>query len=87
MIVSVRYHYLLNIYTLVPLWVSTNDMIVLKDKMLRQINELVDYSCVLAELKHKYCLDNGRNALPPIRMFTNARSNGHIFGTPLKSVL
>ena len=37
--------------------------------MLRQINELVDFSFVLGELKHKCCLDNGRNAVPPIRMF------------------
>lgn len=45
------------------------DMVVPKDNMLRQINELVDFSFVLEELKHKYCLDNGRNAVPPIRMF------------------
>ena len=37
--------------------------------MLRQINELVDFSFILDELKSKYCLDNGRNAIPPIRMF------------------
>ncbi|MGD6782415.1 transposase, partial [Sutcliffiella horikoshii] len=34
-----------------------------------QINELVDFSFILDELKTKYCLDNGRNAIPPIRMF------------------
>ncbi len=32
-------------------------------------NELVDFSFILEELKTKYCLDNGRNAIPPIRMF------------------
>lgn len=37
--------------------------------MLRQINELVDFSFILEELQSKYCLDNGRNAIPPIRMF------------------
>ena len=37
--------------------------------MLRQINELVDFSFIFEELKSKYCLDNGRNAIPPIRMF------------------
>ena len=37
--------------------------------MLRQINDLVDFSFILEELKTKYCLDNGRNAVPPIRMF------------------
>lgn len=37
--------------------------------MLRQINELVDFSFVYEELKQNYCLDNGRNAIDPIRMF------------------
>jgi IS5 family transposase len=37
--------------------------------MLRQINELVDFSFVYEELKERYCLDNGRNAIDPIRMF------------------
>ncbi|MDD1505915.1 transposase [Lysinibacillus sp. CNPSo 3705] len=45
------------------------DIVVPKDNMLRQINELVDFSFILEELKTKYCLDNGRNAIPPIRMF------------------
>ena len=33
------------------------DMVVPKDNMLREINELVDFSFVLEELKHKYCLE------------------------------
>lgn len=37
--------------------------------MLRQINELVDFSFVYDELKSNYCLDNGRNAIDPLRMF------------------
>ncbi len=45
------------------------DMVVPKDNMLRQIYELVDCTFILKELKTKYCLDNGRNAIPPIRMF------------------
>lgn len=45
------------------------DIVVPKDNMLRQINELVGFSFILEELKTKYCLDNGRNAIPPIRMF------------------
>src|SRR3954447_20897763 len=45
------------------------DIVVPKNNMLRQINELVDFSFVLEELKTKYCLDNGRNAISPIRMF------------------
>ena len=45
------------------------DLIIPKDNMLRQINKLVDFSFILDELRSKYCLDNGRNAIPPIRMF------------------
>lgn len=45
------------------------DLVVPKDNMLRQINELVDFSFILEELQTKYCLDNGRNAIPPVRMF------------------
>lgn len=45
------------------------DIVVPKDNMLRQFNELVDFSFVLEELQNKYCLDNGCNAVPPARMF------------------
>lgn len=45
------------------------DIVVPKNNMLRQINELVDFTFILEELKTKYCLDNGRNAISPIRMF------------------
>jgi transposase len=45
------------------------DMVEPKDNMLRKINELVDFTFILEELKTKYCLDNGRNAVSPIRMF------------------
>jgi hypothetical protein len=45
------------------------DIVVPKDNMLRQINDLIDFSFVHEELQSKYCLDNGRNAVPPIRMF------------------
>jgi hypothetical protein len=45
------------------------DIVVPKDNMLRKINDLVDFTFILEELKTKYCLDNGRNAVPPIRMF------------------
>lgn len=45
------------------------DLIVPKDNMLRQINDLVDFTFVYEELKDKYCLNNGRNAIDPIRMF------------------
>lgn len=45
------------------------DIVIPKDNMLRQMNDIVDFSFVLEELQNKYCLDNGRNAVPPIRMF------------------
>ncbi len=50
-------------------YMAIYDIVVPKDNMLRQINELVEFSFILEELKTKYCLDNGRNAIPPIRMF------------------
>ncbi|QSX21655.1 IS1182 family transposase [Priestia megaterium] len=50
-------------------FIAIYDIVVPKDNMLRQINELVDFSFVLDELQDKYCLDNGRNAVPPVRMF------------------
>lgn len=45
------------------------DLVVPKDNMLRKINDLIDFSFVYDELKNKYCHDNGRNAIHPIRMF------------------
>jgi hypothetical protein len=45
------------------------DFVVPKDNKLRQINDLIDFSFVYEELENKYCLDNGRNAVPPVRMF------------------
>ncbi len=45
------------------------DLIVPKDNLLRQINELLDFSFVYDELKANYCMDNGRNAIDPVRMF------------------
>ena len=45
------------------------DIVVPKDNLLRKMNELVGFSFVYDELKDKYCLDNGRNAIDPIRMF------------------
>jgi transposase len=50
-------------------YMAIYDLVVPKDNMLRQINELVDFSFIFEELKTKYCLDNGRNAVSPIRMF------------------
>ena len=50
-------------------YMALYDIVVPKDNMLRKINELVDFTFILEELKTKYCLDNGRNAISPIRMF------------------
>lgn len=44
-------------------------LIVPNDNMLRKINDLVDFSFVYDELKDKYCHNNGRHAIDPIRMF------------------
>src|SRR5690606_18268605 len=45
------------------------DLVVPKDNLLRKINELIDFTFIYDELVHKYCLDNGRNAQSPVRMF------------------
>lgn len=45
------------------------NLVVPKDNQLRKINELIDFSFVYEELIGKYCLNNGRNAVIPIRMF------------------
>lgn len=50
-------------------YLSIYDLVVPKDNLLRRINELVDFSFIYNELLDKYCLDNGRNAICPIRMF------------------
>ncbi len=50
-------------------YMAIYDLVVPKDNMLRQINELVDFTFILDELKSKYCLDNGRTAIPPVRIF------------------
>ncbi|MFS0725016.1 IS1182 family transposase [Paenibacillus sp. 1P07SE] len=50
-------------------YTSLYDLIVPKDNMLRQLNEQVDFSFVYEELRANYCLDNGRHAIDPVRMF------------------
>jgi hypothetical protein len=45
------------------------DVVVPKDNILRKVNELVDFSFIYEELESRYCLDNGRAAINPIRMF------------------
>ena len=45
------------------------DVVVPQDNLLRKNNDLVDFSFVYDELKDKYCHDNGRNAIAPIRLY------------------
>ena len=45
------------------------DRIIPQNHFLRKFNSLVDLSFIYDELKDKYCLDNGRNALSPIYLF------------------
>lgn len=45
------------------------DRLIPSDHILRQLNELVDFSFVYDELINKYSSDNGRPAESPIRMF------------------
>jgi transposase len=48
---------------------SLYDLIVPKHNLLRKISELIDFSFVYDELVNKYCLNNGRMAESPVRMF------------------
>lgn len=50
-------------------YTSLYDLLIPKDHLLRRMNELVDFCFIIDELKSKYCLDNGRDAISPIRMF------------------
>jgi DNA-binding transcriptional LysR family regulator len=45
------------------------DRLIPEDHVLRKFNNLVDFSFVRDELEHKYCLDNGRNAISPVMLF------------------
>ena len=48
---------------------SLYDSLVPKTNLLRQINDLIDFSFIRSELLAKYSQDNGRTAECPIRMF------------------
>jgi len=50
-------------------YMAIYDIVVPRDNLLRRINDLLDFSFVYDELKHKYCHDNVRNAIHSIRMF------------------
>lgn len=45
------------------------DLLIPKTNLLRQLNELVDFSFVYNELRSKYSEDTGRSAISSIRMF------------------
>ena len=45
------------------------DILIPKNHMLRKMIELINFNFVFDALKDKYCLDNGRGAEDPIRMF------------------
>jgi len=45
------------------------DLIIPKNNMLREINDMIDFAFIYDELTMKYCLNNGRSAIDPIRMF------------------
>lgn len=45
------------------------DLIVPEHNLLRKINDLVDFSFIYDELLNKYCINNGRMAESPVRMF------------------
>ena len=44
------------------------DRLIPKNHKLRRISEEIDFSMIEDELIGKYCLDNGRNAIPPMRL-------------------
>lgn len=48
---------------------SLYDLTVPEDNLLRNINDLIDFSFIYDELLNNYCLTNGRTAECPIRMF------------------
>lgn len=45
------------------------EIIIPKGNILRRIKEDLNFSFVYKELKDKYCLDNGRGAIDPLRLF------------------
>ena len=50
-------------------YIDIYELVIPKDNLLRQIKELVDFGFIYEELIDKYCLDNGRSAVLPVRMF------------------
>ncbi|WP_407314430.1 IS1182 family transposase [Desulfosporosinus sp. SB140] len=50
-------------------YIELYELIVPKDNLLRQMNELVDFTFIYDELANVYCQNNGRGAIDPVRMF------------------
>lgn len=50
-------------------YIEIYEVVVPKDNLLRKIKQLVNFDFIYDELIDKYCLDNGRSAVSPIRMF------------------
>jgi len=50
-------------------YIELYDLVVPKENLLRQINELVDFTFIYDELVSVYCQNNGRGAIDPLRMF------------------
>lgn len=45
------------------------DVLVKEDHLLRKLNNLVDFTFIVDEVRENYCINDGRNAINPIRMF------------------
>ena len=50
-------------------YMAIYDLIVPKNNILRQMNELIDFTFIYKELLKNYCLDHGRGAKDPVLMF------------------
>lgn len=50
-------------------YIELYNILIPKDNLLRRMDELVDFSFVYEELSGRYCQDNGRTAVDPVRMF------------------
>ncbi|MEK3685191.1 MULTISPECIES: IS1182 family transposase [Paenibacillus] len=50
-------------------YIELYNILIPKDNLLRRMDELVDFSFVYEELNERYCHENGRTAVDPVRMF------------------
>ncbi|MCR3920928.1 MAG: transposase, partial [Firmicutes bacterium] len=54
--------------TLSP-YMELYDLVIPRDNLLRQMNDMVNFTFIHEELLNVYCQNNGRGAIDPIRMF------------------